>query len=332
MTSSPYPPDYDVLGQIKKSAEHSEPAPIDLSFRIMFRIQNEASVGANKRKRLSLAIVSVLISIGLLSGFTYAATQTDWFVIKDDSGRELMQVKAYQEDPALSETTKRVDRILAAVREKLLPGETAQVLIGQEDIDAYMTHGYANGGMFVASQSLTYKSTKEVSAYLSGYMSRLKLPADDVGEAKLTLAEVLPNTETRYSLPSDQWVNAIDAESGTSYAYFKNPNGERRFASEQDSLRLTYADNDATYQLGITYGAFDVTLYDIDPSTARIHEVAGVQIYERNDANDYGPRLTWSVPLDRGNIVFLLNSPQSDTKKLLSFAKAVIEATAIGGE
>ncbi|MFC5529356.1 RNA polymerase sigma factor [Cohnella yongneupensis] len=133
----------------------------------------------------------------------------------------------------------------------------------------------------VASQSLTYKSTEEVSAYLSGNMSRLKLPGDVVGGAKLTLAEVLPNTETRYSLPADQWVKEIDSESGTPYAYFKNPNGERRFASEQDSLRFTYADNDTTYQLGITYGGFDVTLYDIDPSTVRIHEVAGVQILRK---------------------------------------------------
>ncbi|CAK4869427.1 unnamed protein product [Aphanomyces euteiches] len=331
MTSNLYSPAFDELENFKRCAERNAPASVDFSERIMNRIQMESDsispARAYIRKRKSFAIASIAIALMLLSSLAYAATTTDWFIVKDKSGRELMQVNA--SDGLYPIEQKRIDQILNTVQAQLQPGEGAQVLIGQKNIDDYMKNGWASSSA-IASQSITFKKTEDVLSHLTGPMSRLKLPGDNVGGAKLVKVEVVPHFELWITIPPDQWVKATDLETGYPYAYYKIP-ADGRTKSEHDTLRFTYANEETTYSLAISYGK-QVQLSDISPSTDRISKIAGVPIYRFNEATETNLSLIWNEPAADGIVTFTLNRTSSNSDKHLDFAKAVIEATAIGGE
>lgn len=331
MTDNPYRHEFEA--RFIRLAEQDAPAPADFSASVMSRLAEEGiavPVGRPDRsrfrsKRPAYAALLAALSIVLLSGIAYATTKTDWFVIKDDSGRELMQVKGYEE---LSEATIIADRIQETVTTRLSPGETALLLVGQEDIDQYMRTGrLTNGTLYHASRSLTYKSSEELLSRLTGELKRVgaRLPGDTVGDAKLAYVELIPDTATQESIPSDQWTRDADAESGTPYAYHVFPVDQDPFPADRVSLRFTYEDGGISYRLGVVYahGLGDITLYDTDPSIDRVRKVAGVPVYERNEKNQ---RFTWTVSTKEGGLLMLLDSPQADSKQQLSFAKAVIQA------
>ncbi len=332
MTDNLYRQEFEA--RFLRLAERDAPAPVDFSASVMSRLAeggNTVKAGRPDRRRFrskrpAYAVLLAALSIVLLSGIAYAATKTDWFVIRDDSGRELMKVKGYEQ---LSEAAIIADRVQETVTTKLSPGETALLLIGQDDIDQYMRAGMVtNGTLYHASRSLTYNSLEELLSRLTGELKRVSvmLPGDTVGDAKLAYVELIPDLSTQDPIPSDQWKRDADPESGTPYAYHVFPVDQDPFPADRVSLRFTYEDGGITYRLGVVYahGLGDITLYDTDPSIDRVRKVEGVPVYERNEKNQ---RFTWTVPSKEGGLLMLLDSPQADSKQQLSFAEAVIQAT-----
>lgn len=332
--TNPYRQDFE--SRLRRLANRDAPAPADFSERVMSRLHEQIAGSSDNRParsrtlrgRPAYAALLAALSIVLLSGIAYATTQTDWFVIKDDAGREVMKVRGYE---ALSEVAARDERIRKTVENELSPGEVALILIGQDDIDDYLRDRSAltdgHGTVYQASRSLVYATSEELLSHLTGELDRVGalLPGDAVGEAALAYVELIPDAPAQETVPREQWTRDVDAKTGTPYAYRAYPVDEIPFPADHVSLRYTYADGGTTYRLGVVYGhgLGDITLYDKNPSTDRVHNVSGVPIYERSETN---PRFTWTVPTREGSLLLLLDSPQADAKQQLNFAKNVIQA------
>lgn len=335
MTDNPYIRDCEALDYIKKNADLNDPAPVDFAEHIMLRIRLEteqtASVFSRRRRRATFA-VAIAISVALLSGFTYAASNR-WLSIKDDSGREVMLVKKGEvSDPA---TDARNHRIATSVENRLKSGEGAHLLLGPEAIYALTNYDpKAFDNVIYLSNSIvaTYKTTKELAPHLDsmhGKLDPLTALGDQLGDTKLVQAELIDELGKQGPpLEPAQWVVETDAVTGYPYAYHEytatNSNG-----LYYNAVKYTYKNKEAVFTLFV----MDQTMLyftDDNPSADRIHEVSGTPVYSFDDSNGWISSLTWSQSNKSEGLTYMLESTPANTKMQLKFAKAVIEATKAG--
>ncbi|ACS99211.1 hypothetical protein [Paenibacillus sp. JDR-2] len=320
---SDYSPGFEPLEQFKRDAKRGAPAPVDFSERIMQRIELDSAGSSNytahKPKRMAIGIAIIALTVTLLCGFTYAIT-AGVLTIKDDAGREIMQVQS--PDPIPAEQAELQERIEKVVEDQLQQGEAAQIVIGQEDIDAVKRYEEPKD-YYPLFRGFSYSSTQDIPR-LVGHLNELKKLGDQVMNAKLTKAELFPYLGHPNAVQSDKWVDATDAASGTPYAYYKLKPDEQAYM-EDAVLSLTYQEGDLTFKLIGNYGEFtSVTIFDNNPSAKRMHEVEGISVYHSEGQET--PYLTWLEPVGDGELMYWLNS-NAEIKQQLKFAEAVIKAT-----
>jgi len=326
MKESPYSPGFEPLEQFKREAGRVAPAPVDFSERVMRRIERESVGvseihGAPELRQRGIVIALIAVSVMLLSGFTYALT-TGLLIVKDGSGREIMQVKSPEAVPA--EKADLADRIRKAVEDQLLQGEAALILIGQENIDAAKRREEPKEYLSV-NRGYEYSSTKALSSRLIGYLGELNNLGDQVGDAKIVKAKVLYFPGRPDGVQPDRWVETTDAASGLPYAYHKLKTDEKAYISADDVVRLTYREGNSTFTLmghGGNYDSF--TVYDRNPSEERVYEVGEIPIYHTEGQDE--PFLIWSQSVQGGKLGFFLIS-DAEIGRQLDFVEAVILAT-----
>ncbi|GLX70423.1 hypothetical protein [Paenibacillus glycanilyticus] len=321
-----YSPDFEPLEQFKRDAERNVPAPVDFSERIMPLIELEAarepSYKALGQKRRAIGVVLIALTVTLLCGFTYAWT-TDILTVKDDAGREVMQVKSPDAIPAAQ--MKLRERVEHAINEQLQQDEAALIVIGQDNIDAVKKYKEPDplNDMSVFA-GFTYSSAKEIPSRLIGQLSELTKLGDHVLDAELTEAVLHPYLGHPNAVQPDKWVETADAESGAPYVYYKFKPDEKAFM-EDATLSLTYRKGASTFTLSGNYGDFtSVTVYDRYPSAEQIYDVGGIPIYLSKGVD--ASYLFWIQPVNGGELVISLNS-DGDLKERLDFAEAVIRTT-----
>lgn len=332
MTEKIYTPNSEPLKNIKRNAELNAPAFVDFSDQVMFRIQQESDEKLNYRvhrhTRAVFRFASIAMAIMLLSGFIYAASE-GWLSIKDDSGREVMQVSSTLAQH--SEHEQFIIRVHQAVKDQLQSGEAAFVLHDQAGIDAIrrneMPMSYSS-----VNRGFTYMSMEDVSSNLLGPLSELKLPSDQVVDAKFMNVEVLANSGTPPTDDPEKWVEATDAESGSPYAYYKFKTDDD-VNLKYDTVRLNYQEEEATYTLMVHYGEFTpneaIKVPDKNPSTERVYESHGIPIY--HSEGDGEPFYIWIQTVEGESLIYtLLGEGESD--KQLQFVKSFIEANASNSE
>ncbi|WP_127495904.1 hypothetical protein [Paenibacillus glycanilyticus] len=320
---SDYSPGFEPLEHFKRDAERGAPAPVDFSERIMQRIELDSAGGSSykayKPKRMAIGIALIVLTVTLLCGFTYAIT-AGVLTIKDDAGREIMQVQS--PEPIHAEQVELLDRIKRTVNNQLQQGEAAIIIMGQDDIDAVKRHEEPES-YYPVFQGFSYSSTEDIPTRLVGHLNELKKLGDQVADAKLTEVELSPYLGHPNVLEPEKWVEASESGSGYPYAYYKLKPDDQAYM-EDAVLSLTYRKGDSTFRLSGTYGEFtSVTVFDKNPSAERIHEVSGIPIYHTNGQD--APYLTWLEPVGDGELMYWLNS-NADLKQQLRFAEAVIKA------
>ncbi|WP_169082286.1 hypothetical protein [Paenibacillus sp. PL91] len=308
----------EVLDQFKRSAERNAPEFIDFSERIMNHFKTDhdltgckvSSIRIRKRNRTAFTLAAVVMSIVLLSGFTYAAVE-GWLSLKDRNSNTVMHI--IQTDLQVPE---QHDRILNTLRSKLNPGESATVIFGQEAIDA-VKRGELPTSSSTIVRGFSYLSTHALAPQLRDVMSNIKLPSDTIQDANLTEAELVPEARIPKSV---RWIEATDATTGYPYAYQTGG-----VTDKITFVMLHYKDGDTTYRISIGSSQQSTLQFsDSSPSSSQIYNVAGTQVYNYKDSKD--DFLIWSQQVSGGSLVYSLMSTTVDLKKKISFADAVITA------
>lgn len=310
----------EVLDQFKRSAERNAPEFIDFSERTMNQLKTDhdltgssvSSIRIRKQNRTAFTLAAIVMSVVLLSGFTYAAVE-GWLSLKDRNSNTVMHV--IQTDLKVPEQD---DRIMNTLRSKLNPGKAATVIFGQEAIDA-VKRGELPTSSSTIVRGFSYPSTHALAPQLRDLMSNIQLPNDTIQDASLTEVELVPEA----NIPkSDQWIEATDAATGYPYAY--------QTGGVTDKITfviLHYKDGNTTYRLSIgSSQESTIRFFDSSPSSSQIYNVAGTQIYNFIDKDSNDDSLIWSQQVSGGSLVYSLLSTPVDLKKKISFAKAVITA------
>jgi hypothetical protein len=331
MTEKIYTLNFEPLENFKRNAELNAPASVDFSEQVMYRIQQESAEslndGARSHKRTVFSFASIALAVMLLSGFAYAASE-GWLSIKDDSGREVMQVSSTLEH---SEQEQFLIRVHKSVKDQLQSGEVAYVIYDQVGIDGIRRHEMPMS-FGIVNRGFTYTSMEDISSRLIGPLSQLKIPGDQVVDAKFMNVEVMFNSGTPPTLNPEKWVEATDAESGSPYAYYKFKTDED-VTLKYDTVRLNYQDEEATYTLSVNYLNLDPNkafkVYDEHPSAERVYESHGIPIY--HSEGDGEPFFIWSQPVEGGSLIYTLLG-EGEADKQLKFVKSFIEANASDSE
>ncbi|WP_239614698.1 hypothetical protein [Cohnella mopanensis] len=333
MTEKIYTPNYEPLDNFKRNAELNAPASVDFSEQVMYRIQRESEEsindGARSHKRPVFSFALIALVGMLISGFAYAASE-GWLSIKDDSGREVMQVSSTLDQH--SEQVQFLDRVHRKVKDQLQLGEAAFILNDQVAIDAIKRHEMPMS-YGIVNRGFTYKSMQDISSRLISPLSELKLPGDQVVDAKFMYVEVLSNSGIPVPLDPEKWVEATDAETGSPYAYSKFKPAED-VTLKYDTVRLNYQDEEAIYTLMVNYVKdldqnVAVKIYDEYPSVKRVYESHGIPIY--HSAGDGEPFFIWLQPLEGGSFSYTLMG-EGKADKQLKFVKSFIEVNASDSE
>jgi hypothetical protein len=333
MTEKIYTLNSEPLENFKRNAELNAPASVDFSELVMYRIQQESSEsqnnGARSHKRTVFSFASIALAVMLLSGFAYAASE-GWISIKDDSGREVMQVSSMLDQNL--EQDQFLIRVHQAVKDQLQSGEAAYVIYDQVGIDGIkryempMSFGIVNRGF-------TYTSMDDISSRLIGPLSQLKIPGDQVVDAKFMNVEVMFNSGTPPTLNPEKWVEATDAESGSPYAYYKFKT-DVDVTLKYDTIRLNYQDEEATFTISVNYSNLDPNkapkVYDEHPSAKRVYESHGIPIYH-SEGDGEKPFFIWFQPVEGGSLIYTLLG-EGEADKQLEFVKSFIEANASDSE
>jgi hypothetical protein len=333
MTEKIYTLNSEPLENFKRNAELNAPASVDFSEQVMYRIQQESAEslndGARSHKGTVFSFALIALAVMLLSGFAYAASE-GWLSIKDDSGREVMQVSSTLEH---SEQEQFLSRVHQAVKDQLQSGEAAYVIYDQVDIDAMIRSHVMPMSFGIVNRGFTYTSMEDISSRLIYPLSQLKIPSDQVVDAKFMNVEVLFNDGTPPTLNPEKWVEATDAESGSPYAYYKFKTDED-VTLKYNTVRLNYQDEEATYKLMVNYVNSDpnkaVKVYDEHPSAERIYESHGIPIYHSKGDGEQ-PFFVWFQPVEGGSLTYTLLG-EGEADKQLEFVKSFIEANASDSE
>jgi len=212
------------------------------------------------------------------------------------------------------------NKILDTLKSSLQPREAATVVFGKDIIDAVKRGEFPKYSSTISRGSI-YTTTQELIPHLLGVMSHIKLPSDTIQGATLTEIALVYETNGAIVSKSDPWIEATDMETGTLYAY--------QISSTTDKssfVNFTYKDNDMVYQLSINGSKQPtVNFFDSNPSSSRIHDVAGTQVYNYIDTdNKDDNRLVWNHQVEGGSLFYSVTSTPVDTTKQLAFAKSII--------
>lgn len=322
------------LEHFRRNAELNAPAFVNFSEQVMNRIQQESAHslndGARNRNRTLFRFASTALAVTLLSGFAYAAS-TGWIRIKDESGREVMQVSsAFVQH---TEQEQFIERVHQAVKGQLQSGEAAFVVHDQAGIDSIRSRVMPMS-FSVVRRGVTYTSIQDVSSRFVGPLSELKLPDDQVVDAKFINVEVLPDTGTPSDFDPEKWVEAVDTDTGSPYAYYKFKTVED-VNLNFDAVRLNYQDEEATFTLMVNYAKIapyeEIKVYDKTPSAERVYESHGIPIYHSEGNGE--PFFIWRQPVEDGSLslIYILMG-EGEAEKQLEFAKSFIEANASESE
>lgn len=324
MTQNCTQPKTDQEAQFRRLAERNAPPVTDFSEGIMNQIltdieEAEDYVHRDKilaRRKPFTVIIAATITLLLLSGFGYTAIVEGWLILKDEKGQEIMSVSTTDlEVPSYQE------RITELMRKQLQPGEEVAIMFGEEairaldkrDIDPYLVSMRTVRGY-------VYKSYETISVSLIGELLNIRKPSSSILGTSLTEIEVVPE------LGSDKfraggWSKGVDKDSGNPYA-FKS----RQAAKEANMIHLTYTGKNRTFKLNLSYvPELEKTMfYDSNPSSSRIHEVEGVQVYNYSNPSKDEQFLIWSRPAEGGHFSYVLKS-DTDIDEQLEFAKEVVK-------
>lgn len=338
-----YSPALDALDQFKRDARDRAPAPVDFSERVMESIRLDAAdlpapPGIVRKRKWKITVIAcIVLTVALLSGFTYQASK-NFLSVTDKSGREALRVHNdtyYTPTPVTEESkaySKIADRIVDTVRNRLLPGEAAEIIIGQKDIDLLRNYEAPKTSSYWAERGFTYTSIARLAPHLPDSLSSLKTLSDKVNGARLEKAELWADFQPPAFYQPDQWADGVDEESGTPYVY--DMVGRRDYEDWVGNINFTYKKGGNTYIVGvISQPRAFAEIIDSYPSAVKVHELAGRPVYNDNGA------LTWSEPTDVGGLIFQFwildenhNVITKSSKEQLAFAKAIIEATGSSGK
>ena len=319
MKNEPFMRKADILDQFKQTARRNEPALIDFSERIMSRIAHESGATGRERARVrrrgraAYLAGAVVLSVLLLSGFTYAAYEGLLF-LKDRYGNTVMQVNSTN-----WEVPEEHQRIMDSLKARLNPGESAVIVFGRKAIDA-VKRGEPPQSTFTVVRGKVFPSVQALAPHLRGALAGMQMPADVMQGATLFEAELVPEAGTSVIPEPDRWIEASDAETGEPYAYqIGNASETAKFAT------FRYRDGETVYELSIGSSSQPtLQFYDSRPSKDQIEEIAGIQVYHYKNKSEN--ILIWSRQTENGSFVYFLKASPANDEKQKAFAEAVISS------
>lgn len=316
-------PKADQEAYFRRLAERNAPPVTDFSEGIMNRILTDIEEAEDyvhrdrmmARRKPFTVMIAATITLLLLSGFGYTAIVEGWLILKDGNGQKIMSVSSTDLEVPLYQ-----ERIAELIREQLQPGEEAAIMFGEEAIKALDKRDpllYSTRTV----RGYVYKSFETITVSLIDELLNIRKPSSSILGTSLTEIEVVPELSGD-KLEAGGWVKGVDKDSGNPYAFKTRP-----AAKKSNMILLTYTGTNGIYKLHLSYvpELKKTIFYDSNPSSSRIHEVEGVQVYNYSNHSKGEQFLIWSRPAEGGHFSYVLKSESADVDEQLDFAKEVIK-------
>ncbi|GIP31256.1 hypothetical protein [Paenibacillus sp. J2TS4] len=302
-----------VTDHIKQRIQNTSLPVIDFTGSVMERIRSSSLEGTARPaalhhpRKLAFRAAIIVCAIAVMSGFSYAILND--LMLKDDQGQTAMEVRKASD---MAEPPEIRD-ILAEVRTKLEPGESATVFIGtsQEEISEGNSE-YIYG----TTRPYEFASLEELYDNLDTPYADLPQPPERVAGYTLRQSFLLPGPTD----PSSDYIFGDTSLGGLEYAYIKGK------SEGVNGLQLQYAwdDKDLAYVMNISEEM--MIYYDSAPSADSVIKLEGIEAYWSRNGELGAVR--WSQKSGEMMQNYTVVSSSSSQEELISFAKEMIRNNA----
>ncbi|GAA0376195.1 hypothetical protein [Paenibacillus motobuensis] len=305
MKPNDYSPETDTISKIKALINTTYIPERDFSDKIMQRIDQIGGLSQTPRKAPVITFKKAVIAIcliGLLSGFSYAASE--WLNLRDKEGNTVMEVKKTDmQIPAWQ------SKVLDDVRKQITPGESAIVYFGSKEEIANKT----TDQILWTTSPIEYLDYSKFQDAIQGPLANSRLNGQVFDGYQFAAGYLYMDYEPQSQ--SDSSLNFARTEDGKDYAYVtRKPGGGIQSAAlkyKNDRQEFSYSVN---FLKGVEQSRFFVT----SPSKDEVVKVNGTEAYY------YDHTLHWVEKSEDGFLEYSLSGHAATKEQLAAFAQALL--------
>jgi len=303
MKPNDFVPKTGTISKIKTLIDTTYIPERDFSDSIMQRIDQMGSTSKAPRKAPVITFKKVAIAIcliGLLSGFSYAASE--WLDLRDKEGNTVMEVKKTD-----SQIPDWQNKVLDDVRKQIAPGESAAVYFGSKEEIA----NKSTDNILGTTSPIEYLDHSTFIDAIQGPLANSHLTGH-VPDGYQFAAGYL------YMVPQNQSENSLifaQTEDGKDYAY-----STRKPGSEIQLAALKYRNNEQEIRLSVLFvkGVEKSSFFVTNPSKDMIVDLNGTEAYY------YDNTLHWAEKSTDGFLSYSISGPAVTKEQLAAFAQAIL--------
>lgn len=305
MKPNDYSPETGTISKIKALIDATYIPERDFSDKIMKRIDQIGGLSQTPHKAPVITFKKAVIAIcliGLLSGFSYAASE--WLNLRDKEGNTVMEVKKTDmQIPAWQ------SKVLDDVRKQIMPGESAIVYFGSKQEIINKT----TDQILWTTSPIEYLNYSTFQAAIQGPLANSRLNGQVLDGYHFAAGYLYMNYEPQSQ--SDSSLIFARTGDGKDYAYVT-----RKPGSDIQSVALKYKNDrqEISYSVNFLRGVEKSRFFVTSPSKNEIVEVNGTEAYY------YDHTLNWVEKSADGFLEYNISGPAATKEQLAVFAQAIL--------